>query len=364
VSAPLLSIRGLTKRFARAEALDAVDLDVEDGQIVALLGPTGAGKTTLLRTIAGLEEPDAGSIELGGRDALSLPPAGRDVALVFQNFSLYPSKTVRANLEFPLRAPSRHMPAAEIAERVTWAARMLRIEALLERPARRLSGGEMQRVAIGRAIVRRPKLFLMDEPLTNLDAKLREELRFELRALARDLRAPVLWATHDALEALAMADVVVALDKGRVLQRGAPSEVYARPASPAVARLLGWPPVNVIPVQRRDGHWTAADGTRIAPAPPGAPERATLGVRAENLALAGGSAEAAVDVVELTGPAQVAVLHWAGIRAHALAPRSLELAPGSRVKPCVRPEHVVTWPARDEAVFPASGAGRAESGSV
>jgi len=345
MSTPLLMIRGLTKRFARTTALDSVDLDVHDAQIVALLGPTGAGKTTLLRTIAGLEQPEQGSMTLGGRDALSTPPAERDVALVFQNFSLYPSKTVRANLEFPLRAPSRNMPAAEISERVAWAAKMLRIEALLDRPARKLSGGEMQRVAIGRAIVRRPRLFLMDEPLTNLDAKLREDLRFELRALARSLNAPVLWATHDALEALAMADRMVVLDRGRVLQSGVPAEIYARPASPDVARLLGWPPVNVIAARNIAGHWTAADGTRIAPASSDGPERATLGIRAENLALAGGPMRVRVEVVELTGPAQVAVVPWAGIRAHALASRALELAPGAHVAPSVRPEHVIVWPA-------------------
>jgi len=345
VSAQLLAIRGLTVRFGRSVALDAVDLDVGAGEIVALLGPTGAGKTTLLRAIAGLEAPEYGSMELDGRDALTLPPAERDVALVFQNFSLYPSKTVRENLAFPLRAPSRRMPDAEVEERVRWAAQMLRIEALLDRPARRLSGGEMQRVAIGRAIVRRPRLFLMDEPLTNLDAKLREQLRFELRELARTLSAPVLWATHDALEALAMADRVVVLDRGRVLQSGLPADVYARPASPAVARLLGWPPVNVIAARRVDGHWTASDGTRIAPARPDAPERATLGIRAEHLALHGGPARVAVEVVELTGPAQVVVVPWAGIRAHALASRATDLVPGTQVAPCVPQEHVIVWPA-------------------
>jgi len=355
VSAALLEVRNLSKRFAGSVALESVDLDVNPGELVALLGPTGAGKTTLLRCIAGLEQPEQGSIRLAGRDALELSPAERDVAFVFQNFSLYPSKTVRANLEFPLRSPRSGASAERIAERVTWAARLLHIEALLDRPARRLSGGEMQRVAIGRAIVREPVLFLMDEPLTNLDAKLREELRFELRALARGLNAPVLWATHDALEALAMADRVVALDKGRVLQSGAPGDVYARPASPAVARLLGWPPVNVIPVRKLDGHWTAADGTRVAPAPAGAPDAATLGIRAENLALAGGPAPTEVEVVELTGPAQVAVLHWAGIRAHALAPRTLELRPGTRVAPRVAPEHVITWTRVSDTLSPGKG---------
>jgi multiple sugar transport system ATP-binding protein len=229
---------------------------------------------------------------------------------------------VRENLEFPLRAPGRALLAAGISERVAWASKLLHIEPLLDRPARALSGGEMQRVAIGRAIVRRPRLFLMDEPLTNLDAKLREDLRFELRALARSLKAPVLWATHDALEALAMADRMVVLQRGRVLQSGIPAEIYARPASPEVARLLGWPPVNVIAARNLAGHWTAADGTRIAPAPADGPERATLGVRAENLTLAGGPVRVRVEVVELTGPAQVAVVPWAGIRAHALASRT------------------------------------------
>ncbi|MBL8861240.1 MAG: ABC transporter ATP-binding protein [Planctomycetes bacterium] len=342
---PVLAIRELAKRFGRTPALASASLAVGEREIVALLGPTGAGKTTLLRCVAGLEAPDGGTIELGGRDASQIAPAERDIALVFQNFSLYPSMTVRENLAFPLRAPARRRPSGEVAERVAWAAKLLRIEALLERPARRLSGGEMQRVAIGRAIVRRPRLYLMDEALTNLDAKLREELRFELPALARALGTPVLWATHDALEALAVADRIVLLDRGVVLQSGTPAEVYARPASPAAARLLGWPPVNVLPARRKDGHWTAADGTRIARAAPGGPDAATLGFRPEHLTLEGGPAPAEVEVVELTGPAQVALLRWAGIRAYALVPRSARIAPGLRVTPQVAPEHVIVWPA-------------------
>jgi multiple sugar transport system ATP-binding protein len=308
-----------------------------------VLGPTGAGKTTLLRCIAGLDAPDAGAITIAGRDAATLAPPERDVALVFQNFSLYPSMTVRENLSFPLRAPSRRMPAAEIAERVAWAAGLLSITALLDRPARRLSGGEMQRVAIGRAIVRRPRLFLMDEPLTNLDAKLRESLRYELKELARRLASPVVWATHDAVEALAMADRLVLLDRGRVLQSGAPSDVHARPSSPEAARLFGWPPVNEIPARRVDGWWTVADGTRVTRAESHGPDEAVLGLRPEHLALDGGTTEARVEVVELLGPAQVAVLRWAGVRATAIVPRDLPLTIGSRVFPRVDPAHVIVW---------------------
>ena len=182
-----LRVRGIVKRFGAAAALDGVDFDVGERERVVVLGPTGAGKTTLLRTIAGLETPDAGTLELGGVDATALAPSARDVALVFQNFSLYPHWSVRGNLEFPLRAPGRALAPAEIEARVQWAAALLRIEKLLDRPARHLSGGEMQRVALGRALVRRPKLFLMDEPLTNLDAKLREALRVELLRLFQEL---------------------------------------------------------------------------------------------------------------------------------------------------------------------------------
>jgi multiple sugar transport system ATP-binding protein len=344
MSAPFLSVRGLTKGFGRTSALAGVDIDVADGEFVAVLGPTGAGKTTLLRCIAGLDAPDEGAISIGGRDASQLAPPERDVALVFQNFSLYPSMTVRENLEFPLRAPARRMPAAQIAERVGWAAELLSIRALLDRPAGRLSGGEMQRVAIGRAIVRRPRLFLMDEPLTNLDAKLRESLRYELKELARRLATPVVWATHDAVEALAMADRLVLLDRGRVLQSGAPSDVHERPSSPAAARLFGWPPVNEIPARRVDGWWTAPDGTRIARAETNGADEAVLGLRPEHLALDGGPCEAAIEVVELLGPAQVAVLRWAGVRATAIVPRERPLAIGALVAPRADADRLIIWP--------------------
>ncbi|MFN0009371.1 MAG: ABC transporter ATP-binding protein [Planctomycetota bacterium] len=345
-SSPALEASGLAKSFGEVRALDGVDLVVGAGEFVVVLGPSGAGKTTLLRLIAGLERPDAGMIRLFGRNAAELSLAERDVALVFQNFSLYPNRTVRANLEFPLRAPGRRLPRAEIAERVDWAAKLLRIEKLLDRSARALSGGEMQRVAIGRAIIRRPRLFLMDEPLTNLDAKLREELRTELRELARGLGTPVLWVTHDQVEALSMADRIAVLVAGRILQDARPEEAYFQPASPRVAGLLGSPPMNVVGARLESGWWTASDGTRIAEAAPGSPERATIGFRPEDVEWTGVPGPATIEMVEDLGPTRVLVASWAGARIRILLQREASIAtwlPGDRSTPRVDPARVVVW---------------------
>jgi multiple sugar transport system ATP-binding protein len=339
----VLVVRGLVKRFGAKEALAGVDLALGAGEIAVVLGPTGAGKTTLLRTLAGLEEPEAGSIELDGRDATHAPPAARDVALVFQNFSLYPGWSVRANLEFPLRAPGRALGVVEIERRVREAAGKLGIEHLLERDSRRLSGGEMQRVAIGRAIVRRPRLFLMDEPLTNLDAKLRESLRVELASLVRELGVPMVYVTHDQAEALSMGDSIHVLAGGRILQAGAPRAVYLRPASPAVARALGAPPMNELEATNEGGRWRAADGTELCAAAPGAPRRALLGVRAEHLAPEGGPAPATLELVEDAGHQKLLVARFAGTRVHLAAPRTSVWKPGDVLHPRLDPAHVVVW---------------------
>jgi multiple sugar transport system ATP-binding protein len=339
-----LELKGVAKAFDAVEALRGVDLVVGAREFLVVLGPTGAGKTTLLRTIAGLESPDRGEVTLFGAAAARTPPAQRDVALVFQNFSLYPSKSVRENLAFPLLAPGRNLSKAEIDERVRWAAGLLHIERLLDRSARKLSGGEMQRVAIGRAIVRRPKLFLMDEPLTNLDAKLREELRVELRELARRLETPVVWVTHDSAEALSMADRIAALVEGRILQVGAPEELYFRPVSPVVARQLGSPPMNIVDARASDGQWRLASGATLASAPPGSPDEAQLGFRPEHVALEGGESEAVVEVVEDLGPQRVVVLNWGGISVHAALSRRSELRPHQKIRPRIAPEFLVVWP--------------------
>jgi multiple sugar transport system ATP-binding protein len=346
VSASLLEVRGVSKRFGRTQALDQVDLALGAGEIAVVLGPTGAGKTTLLRLIAGLESPDRGSVLLGGEDVTRAAPSRRDVALVFQNFSLYPGWNVRANLEFPLRAPGRGLDGQEIERRVRWAAGRLGIEHLLERDSRRLSGGEMQRVAIGRAIVRRPRLFLMDEPLSNLDAKLREALRVELADLVRELGTPMVYVTHDQAEALSMADRIVVLAGGHALQHGTPREVYLAPASPEVARALGAPPMNEIEARSSEGRWFALDGTPLCAAPPGAPARALLGVRAEHVAPLGGEHEATVEVVEDAGHQKLLVVRLAGTRVHVVAPRELEVRPGAAIRPRIDPGRVVVWSGR------------------
>ncbi|MGD0674389.1 MAG: ABC transporter ATP-binding protein [Polyangiaceae bacterium] len=339
LSAPFLAVQGLSKRFGHTQALRDVHLAADADELLVVLGPTGAGKTTLLRALAGLEQPDAGSILMAGREVTAMAPAERDVALVFQNFSLYPRWTVRRNLEFPLRAPGRRVAEAEIQRRVGWAAELLKISRLLDREASRLSGGEMQRVAIGRAIVRRPRLFLMDEPLTNLDAKLREALRLELVELRRELKTPMVFVTHDQAEALSMADRIVVLSEGRTLQTGTPREIYERPSSPLVALQLGQPAVNLLRVRRVDGHWLALDGTPLMPAESGGQAERLLGIRPENIALVGfgtgshtaAAHEAVVEIVEYIGPTTTLLCTWAGARIHVVVPRRGMIRPGHRV---------------------------------
>jgi multiple sugar transport system ATP-binding protein len=321
-----LHIDGLTKRFAGNAALDGVSLHVDADELLVVLGPTGAGKTTLLRTIAGLESPDAGTIRMADTDLTTLPPAARDVALVFQNFSLYPSWTVRRNLAFPLRAPGRNLDDAEIEKRIAWAAEMLHITRLLDRPANRLSGGEMQRVAIGRAIVRRPRIFLMDEPLTNL---------------GRELRTPMIFVTHDQAEALSMGDRIVVLHEGRVLQTGSPQAVYDTPASPIVARQLGQPAINLLDVESRDGHWCAGDLRVCLTAEP-AGTRRRLGIRPEAIAPDGGDDPATIDVVEHMGPATILLVHWHGHRLHLLTPRA-DYRPAATIHPRIDPTRITVW---------------------
>src|SRR5690349_2542498 len=236
----------VTKRFGDVEAARDVSLTVPSGELVVLLGPTGAGKTTLLRLVAGLEKPDAGMISIDGRDATAEPPALRDVSFVFQQYSLYPHLTVYDNLAFPLRAPARRVDEAEIKKRVERIAQLVRIDHKLANSATRLSGGEMQRVAIGRALVRRPAIYLMDEPLSSLDAKLRAELRVELKHIQADLGATMLYVTHDQTEAMTMATRIGILDRGHLVQVGTPREVYERPVNAYVAARLGSPGINLV----------------------------------------------------------------------------------------------------------------------
>lgn len=242
-----IELRSVGRRFGANTGLDDVSLKVADGSFVVLLGPTGAGKTTLLRMVSGLDKPDTGQVLINGRDVTALTPAERNVAMVFQQYSLYPHMTVRENLGFPLKSPLIRMPPTEIEGHVRKVAETLHIGHKLDNKATALSGGEMQRVSIGRALVRRPTVYLMDEPLSSLDAKLRAELRVELKRIQADLGATFLYVTHDQIEAMTMATQIGVLDRGRLVQVGTPREVYENPVSAYVASRLGQPRINLLP---------------------------------------------------------------------------------------------------------------------
>ncbi|MBS4011979.1 MAG: ABC transporter ATP-binding protein [Roseovarius sp.] len=242
-----VTLKGISKSFGAQVALDEVTMTIPDGAFVVLLGPTGAGKTTTLRMVSGLDKPDSGSVTIGGRDVTALTPAQRDVAMVFQQYSLYPHLTVRQNLEFPLKSPILKTPKAEIDRKVGAVAEVLQISHKLDNKATALSGGEMQRVSIGRALVREPSVYLMDEPLSSLDAKLRSDLRIELKSIQADSGATMLYVTHDQTEAMTMATHVGVLDSGKLVQFGSPREIYENPVSVYAASRLGQPRINVLP---------------------------------------------------------------------------------------------------------------------
>lgn len=270
-----VALRQISKRFGEIEAVHDVSLAIADGEFVVLLGPSGAGKTTTLRLVAGLEYPDRGAIAIDGREVTREPPAARDIAFVFQQYSLYPHLTVYDNLAFPLRSPARRTAEAEIRKRVHEIAELLHIEGKLANRATRLSGGEMQRVAIGRALVRRPAIYLMDEPLSSLDAKLRAELRLELKRIQVELGATILYVTHDQIEAMTMASRIGVIRAGRLLQVGTPREIYEGPNDLYVATRLGMPQINLLPSELLLG--------TAMPMPRGTK---TIGVRTEHLLIA------------------------------------------------------------------------------
>src|SRR6266850_3066543 len=284
-----ISLQSLNKRFGDSQAIADFTLTVADGEFFVLLGPTGAGKTTLLRLAAGLERADSGSIAIGATDVTRMQPAHRDVTFVFQQYSLYPHYTVFDNLAFPLRSPRHRLPEDQIARKVNQVAELLGIGEKLQNRATRLSGGEMQRVAIGRALVRNPKAYLMDEPLSSLDAKLRADLRVELKRIQADLGATVLYVTHDQVEALTMASRIGILEQGRLVQVGTPQDIYERPANIYVAGRLGIPAINFLPV----------DALPVE----GAPQRtAKVGARTEHIEL----------VPAVDGPAEVVLVEHLG----------------------------------------------------
>lgn len=278
-----VDLQGITKDFPGLRALDDINFSIKDGEFFVLLGPTGAGKTTTLRIIAGLTKQDAGAVIFDGISMEDTTPSDRDVAFVFQQYSLYPTMTVFDNLAFPLRSPLRKTPEAEIRKKVDETAQKLRITHLLDRKTARLSGGEMQRVSIGRAIVREPRVFLMDEPLSNLDAKLRETLRVELQHLQKTQGNTTLFVTHDQIEALTMADRIAVMNEGRIIQIGTPNDIYDRPTTTFVATLVGTPRINLFKANRDNGTVLIKNSELHIPSSGNTPAQFLLGIRPEDI---------------------------------------------------------------------------------
>jgi ABC-type sugar transport system ATPase subunit len=279
-------LAGVRKRFGETSALDGVDLEAIDGELLVVVGPSGCGKSTLLRCIAGLEAVDDGIIRIGDRDVTGIRPAARNVSMVFQSYALFPHLTVRENIAFGLVV--REEPKAEVKARVAEASKLVGVEALLERRPYELSGGERQRVALARALVRHPDAYLLDEPLSNLDAGTRVEMRTELRRLHREVGATMLHVTHDQVEALTLGDRIAVMDVGRVRQVGTPDELYLRPRDRFVAAFLGTPAMNFLSVE------AARPFLPI-------PERTVLGVRPEHVQLVPNGVPAQVEIVEVAG---------------------------------------------------------------
>jgi multiple sugar transport system ATP-binding protein len=324
-----LRLRGVGKFYGRIEVLRDVDLDVDDGEFVVLVGPSGCGKSTLLRLIAGLEEITEGELAIGGRRMNEVPPRHRDIAMVFQSYALYPHMTVARNMGFPMEIA--HRPRSERAGPVGRAADVLGLTPLLDRFPRALSGGQRQRVAMGRAIVREPTVFLFDEPLSNLDAALRVEMRLEIARLHQRLRTTTVYVTHDQVEAMTLADRIVVMNGGRIQQVGSPMELYDRPANRFVAGFIGSPTMNILEGVASPGGLRLGDGT-VWPAAPGT---AALGIRPEHLSLSPTSVPgvaATLLIVERLGSDTNLFCEASGIgpllaRVHG----NIDLAPGAAV---------------------------------
>ena len=324
-----ISFRGLEKRFGDVVAVQDFTLDVPDGELLVLVGPSGCGKTTSLRMLAGLEEPTGGEIWLGQREIAHLPAKDRNIAMVFQNYALYPHMSVAENVGFALRLAG--VKRDEIARRVAAAAETMGIGALLQRRPRELSGGQRQRVAVCRAIVRNPDAFLFDEPLSNLDAKLRMSARAEIRRLQQRLGTTTVYVTHDQVEAMTLADRMVVMNGGRIQQVGRPLDIYARPANTFVAGFIGSPPMNLLPAS------VAATLRLTLPSPPLAPDVATIGIRPEDIALRAADLRqplpftARVDLVEALGAESLLHLRLGDLALLARIPGRVAVAMGDRL---------------------------------
>ncbi|MGP0090972.1 MAG: ABC transporter ATP-binding protein [Xanthobacteraceae bacterium] len=331
-----VAIRDVRKAFGSIQVIHGVDIAIADGEFVVLVGPSGCGKSTLLRMIAGLISITAGEIRIGDRVVNNVPPKERDIAMVFQNYALYPHMTVAANMGFSLKL--RKAPRPEIEERVNRAADILGLRHLLERFPRQLSGGQRQRVAMGRAIVRDPQVFLFDEPLSNLDAKLRVQMRTEIKELHQRLKTTTVYVTHDQIEAMTMADKIVVMHDGRVEQIGVPLELYDRPANLFVAGFIGSPAMNFLRGRVRHNGATEFEGPQgvqlpLAGVSTAADQQpAIYGVRPEHFVLADDGAEAEIQVVEPTGPEIQVVVKLGGEEIVAVFRERHRFQPGDTIR--------------------------------
>ncbi|HQR55732.1 MAG TPA: sn-glycerol-3-phosphate import ATP-binding protein UgpC [Burkholderiaceae bacterium] len=338
-----IEFNDVRKVYGTNQVVHGITLEVADGEFVVLVGPSGCGKSTLLRMVAGLEEITGGTISIGGRVVNDLEPKDRDCAMVFQNYALYPHMSVYDNMAYGLKI--RKLPKADIDRRVNEAAAILELEGLLTRKPRQLSGGQRQRVAMGRAIVREPAAFLFDEPLSNLDAKLRVQTRLEIQKLHRRLKTTSLYVTHDQVEAMTLAQRMIVMNAGRAEQVGTPDEVYSRPATTFVASFIGSPPMNLFPgrVSPDSRSFVAADGTRIELPEPvqrlGGREL-ILGVRPENLHLGGGNLAIQVETVEVLGAEHLVHGKFAGTGLIVRTGPQTSPAPGSVAQLGFGPEAV------------------------
>jgi multiple sugar transport system ATP-binding protein len=326
-----VTIRDLRKAYGAAQVIHGLNLDIADGEFVVLVGPSGCGKSTLLRMIAGLEEVTAGDVLIGPRRVNNLPPSERDIAMVFQNYALYPHKTVAANMGFALKM--RGMDKAAVRAKVERAAEVLGLTPYLDRFPRALSGGQRQRVAMGRAIVRDPQVFLFDEPLSNLDAKLRVQMRTEIKELHLRLKTTTVYVTHDQIEAMTMADKIVVMQGGRIEQVGAPLELYDRPSNVFVASFIGSPAMNLIDGVVTGGMVDVA-GARLA-LPPGSSaqegQAVVYGVRPETFTVADQGLAGIIAVVEPTGSETHVVVRLAGREVTAVFRDRVTMRPGDAI---------------------------------
>ncbi len=352
-----VEIAGVRKSFGSTEVLHGVSLTIEDGAFVVLVGPSGCGKSTLLRLIAGLEEINEGEIHIGGRNVNGVSPRDRDIAMVFQNYALYPHMSVFDNMAFSLKLSK--VERQTIRQRVMMAAEMLDLVPFLERYPKQLSGGQIQRVAMGRAIVRQPKAFLFDEPLSNLDANLRVQLRSEIKELHQRLRTTTIYVTHDQIEAMTMADTMVVLDDGNIAQMGAPLDVYDHPVNMFVAGFIGSPAMNFIAGTIRTANGTASVVTDEGTSLPMSQtwdvtegRRVVYGIRPEHLAFDPSSdLSAEVVVVEPTGTQILVKCLLGGVEVKAVFHERHAFAPGERIGLKPTPEHVYLFDAESGLRF-------------